>query len=117
MNNRGYSDIGYSFLVGEDGNAYEGRGFSTQGAHTRGYNSQAIAISFIGNFENRNANAAAQRAANDVIACGISRGYISPNYELFGHRDGGCTACPGKYLYSTIKSWPRFSGRGLKKYC
>ncbi|CAH1802794.1 unnamed protein product [Owenia fusiformis] len=117
MDRNRWSDIGYNFLVGEDGNAYEGRGFSTEGAHTYGYNRNAIAISFIGNFEYRNANAAAQRAAKDVIACGISRGYISPNYELFGHRDASCTACPGKYLYSSIQSWPRFSRRRLKKYC
>ncbi|CAH1797019.1 unnamed protein product, partial [Owenia fusiformis] len=117
MNSRGWSDIGYSFLVGEDGNAYEGRGFSTQGAHTRGYNSQAIAISFIGNFENRCPNAVADRAAKDVIACGISRGYISPTYELFGHRDAGCTTCPGRCLYSSIQSWQRFSRRSLKKNC
>ncbi|CAH1797130.1 unnamed protein product [Owenia fusiformis] len=117
MNSRGWSDIGYSFLVGEDGNAYEGRGWTTVGAHTRGYNSQAIAVSVMGNFMSRAPNAAALRAVQDVIACGISRGYIRSNYELFGHRDGGCTACPGDRLYTTIRRWPRFSTRQIRKYC
>ncbi|CAH1798702.1 unnamed protein product [Owenia fusiformis] len=117
MNSRGYSDVGYSFLVGEDGMAYEGRGFTTVGAHTRGYNSRAIAISVMGNFMRRTANAGAQRAIQDVIACGISRGFVRSNYELFGHRNGGCTACPGDQLYNTITRWPRFSRRRIPRYC
>ena len=35
-------DIGYSFLVGEDGNIYEGRGWRASGAHCVGYNSKSI---------------------------------------------------------------------------
>ncbi|TPP66324.1 Peptidoglycan recognition protein 5 [Fasciola gigantica] len=35
---RGYSDIGYSFLIGTDGQIYEGRGWGVVGAHTYGYN-------------------------------------------------------------------------------
>ena len=38
----GWADIGYSFLVGEDGNVYEGRGWSLAGAHCIGYNSKSI---------------------------------------------------------------------------
>lgn len=39
-----------SFLVGEDGGAYEGVGWEIQGAHTYGYNDIALGIAFIGNF-------------------------------------------------------------------
>ena len=35
----GWCDIGYSFLVGGDGNVYEGRGWDEIGAHTGGFNS------------------------------------------------------------------------------
>ena len=38
----GWSDIGYNFLVGEDGNIYEGRGWGKVGAHARGHNSDSI---------------------------------------------------------------------------
>ena len=34
----GWPDIGYNYLVGEDGQAYEGRGWNKEGAHTYGYN-------------------------------------------------------------------------------
>ena len=49
----GWSDIGYSFLVGGDGNIYEGRGWDIIGAHTAGYNSKGYAASFIGSFMNK----------------------------------------------------------------
>lgn len=35
MNSRNWDDIGYNFLVGGDGNVYEGRGWLKQGAHTK----------------------------------------------------------------------------------
>ena len=33
-----WSDIGYSFVVGEDGNVYEARGWDAVGAHTLHHN-------------------------------------------------------------------------------
>lgn len=45
MDTNGWNDIGYSFLVGEDGNVYEGRGFDRVGAHTLGHNT--VALGFI----------------------------------------------------------------------
>lgn len=45
-----WHDIAYNFLIGCDGNVYEGRGWDKVGAHTYGYNKKAIGISFIGCF-------------------------------------------------------------------
>lgn len=39
-----------SFIIGGDGNIYEGAGWHKIGAHTRGYNSRSLGIGFIGNF-------------------------------------------------------------------
>lgn len=50
MNTQKWCDIGYNFLVGEDGRVYEGRGWTTLGAHARSYNHISIGISFIGSF-------------------------------------------------------------------
>ena len=47
----GWDDIGYSFLAGDDGNIYEGRGWDRVGAHTKGYNSRGLAVSFMGNYK------------------------------------------------------------------
>ena len=46
-----WEDIGYQFLVGEDGNVYEGRGWERMGAHAPGYNTQSIGICVIGDFQ------------------------------------------------------------------
>ena len=36
--------------MGGDGNVYEGAGWHEVGAHTKGYNTKSIGITFIGNF-------------------------------------------------------------------
>ncbi|KAM4640710.1 peptidoglycan recognition protein 1-like isoform 1-T1 [Discoglossus pictus] len=104
----GWCDIGYNFLIGEDGRVYEGRGWNTIGAHALQYNPMSIGISFFGTFTNRNPNSAAQNAAKSLISCGVSKGYIKPGYVLNGHRDVIATDCPGNTLYKTIKSWPNY---------
>ncbi|XP_052705678.1 peptidoglycan-recognition protein SC2-like [Crassostrea angulata] len=109
MDTRGWNDIGYSFLVGQDGNVYEGRGWHHVGAHTQGYNSRGFAASFMGNFMTHLPNAASMNAVKALIACGVQKGYISPSYHLYGHRDVGSTECPGDQLYKEIQSWPHYS--------
>nr|XP_014425775.1 peptidoglycan recognition protein 3-like [Pelodiscus sinensis] len=47
MNSKGWCNLAYNFLIGEDGNVYEGRGWNTEGAHTYGYNDIALGIAFI----------------------------------------------------------------------
>ena len=37
-----WDDIGYSFVVGEDGNIYEGRGWNKIGAHSPAFNRDSI---------------------------------------------------------------------------
>lgn len=50
LDDRGWWDIGYNFLIGEDGNVYEGRGWNYVGAHAPGYNTQSIGICILGDF-------------------------------------------------------------------
>lgn len=40
-----------SFLIGSDGNVYEGAGWHKVGAHTRGYNTRSMGVALIGNFQ------------------------------------------------------------------
>ncbi|CAC5407389.1 PGRP [Mytilus coruscus] len=108
MDSRKWADIGYSFLVGEDGKIYEGRGWDKVGAHTSGYNSRGLAASFMGNFATRAPNSAALNAVKKLIQCGISKGKVSQSYALFGHRDVSTSTCPGTALYNVIKTWARF---------
>ncbi|KAK3609447.1 hypothetical protein CHS0354_020383 [Potamilus streckersoni] len=109
MDGRQYSDVGYSFLVGEDGNIYEGRGWDYIGGHTLHYNSVGLAVCFLGNFMDHVPNDAALNAVKQLIACGVANHKISNSYILHGHRDVGQTACPGTKLYDLIQSWPHYS--------
>lgn len=52
IESRGWDDIGYNFLIGGDGNVYEGRGWRKMGSHTYGYNRKGLGISFVGTFMN-----------------------------------------------------------------
>ena len=104
-----WSDIGYSFLVGQDGNIYEGRGWHHVGAHTKNYNRDWFAASFMGSFTTHLPNNASLNAVKDLIDCGIQKGFISHSYVLFGHRDKGNTTCPGDRLYHEIQSWPHYN--------
>jgi len=111
MNSNGWADIGYNFLVGEDGNAYEGRGWDRVGAHSPNYNSNALGVCVMGTFMTVNPNNAALTVTQQLISCGVNLRKLSATYSLHGHRDGTCTSCPGDRLYATIKTWPRYGGQ------
>ncbi|GFY54473.1 peptidoglycan recognition protein 3 [Trichonephila inaurata madagascariensis] len=116
IDTRKWADIGYSFLVGGDGRMYEGRGWKGVGAHTYGYNSKAIGISFMGNFEKVPPSAAMLNAARNLIDCGVQKKFISASRQIHGHRDAKCTACPGAALYNIIQKWVGFKGGKLPGY-
>ncbi|OCT66138.1 peptidoglycan recognition protein 1 [Xenopus laevis] len=108
MKTNGWCDIGYNFLIGEDGQIYEGRGWQTVGAHAKNYNSNSIGISFMGTFTNRVPNSVAQQAAKNLINCAVAKNVINTDYTLKGHRDVSSTECPGTSFYNLIKNWPHF---------
>uniref|UniRef100_A0A903YHY0 Peptidoglycan recognition protein family domain-containing protein n=1 Tax=Anopheles minimus TaxID=112268 RepID=A0A903YHY0_9DIPT len=106
---RNFSDIGYQFLVGGDGNAYEGRGWTKQGAHTKGFNNDSICIAFIGTFINDPPPITQLSAAKQLIQLGLQENYLASNYSLYGHRQLAPFESPGKALFDIIKTWPHWS--------
>uniref|UniRef100_A0A1Y1LQB5 Peptidoglycan-recognition protein n=1 Tax=Photinus pyralis TaxID=7054 RepID=A0A1Y1LQB5_PHOPY len=109
MDTNRWNDIGYNFLVGEDGNVYEGRGWGKVGAHAPGYNTRSIGICVIGNYESRLPNRAALEAVQNLIAFGAAKGYITYDYALRGHRQVTATLCPGNALYNEITTWGHYT--------
>ncbi|XP_069499108.1 peptidoglycan recognition protein 1-like [Ambystoma mexicanum] len=108
INSQKWCDIGYSFIVGEDGSVFEGRGWNNVGAHAPAMNSRSIGICVLGTFTSRIPSSAALNAVQSLIRCGVSRGYIRSNYALKGHRNVSATACPGNSFYNLIRKWPQF---------
>ncbi|GEP35607.1 hypothetical protein NSZ01_33750 [Nocardioides szechwanensis] len=114
---RGWSDIGYNYLVDRFGRIWEGRYGGVDrpvvGAHTLGYNDYAFAMSAIGNFDIKKPPAAMVQAYGALFAWKLSLHGVdasSPSQlvgskafpAVNGHRDAASTACPGKYLYAKI---------------
>ena len=116
---RGWSDIGYNFLVDRFGRIWEGRYGGVDrpvvGAHTLGYNEYSFAMSAIGNFDIAQPPQAVLDAYARLFAWKLSLSNIRADatrlwvkdrylYAINGHRDVGKTACPGRYLYAKIPS-------------
>uniref|UniRef100_H0WZL5 Peptidoglycan recognition protein 3 n=1 Tax=Otolemur garnettii TaxID=30611 RepID=H0WZL5_OTOGA len=108
MDTWGFCDIGYHFLVGQDGGVYKGVGWHIQGSHTYGYNDIALGTAFMGHFVEKPPNAVALEAAQDLIQCAVVKGYLAPDYLLVGHSDVTSTPSPGQALYNIIRTWPHF---------
>ncbi|MBS4751569.1 N-acetylmuramoyl-L-alanine amidase [Nocardioides sp. zg-ZUI104] len=114
---RGWSDIGYNFLIDRFGRIWEGRAGGVDravvGAHTQGYNNYAFAASAIGNFETAKPTSKLINAYGSLLAWKLSLHGVSAASTaqrigsktfpaISGHRDAGKTACPGKHLYAKI---------------
>ncbi len=124
---RGWSDIGYNFLVDRFGRVWEGRYGGVDrpvvGAHTLGYNEYSFAMSAIGNFELVQPSDAVLRAYGAVFAWKLSLHGVSAAstaqdvgrstfQAINGHRDAAATACPGKYLYAQLPTIRAYAAAG-----
>ena len=114
---RGWSDIGYNFLVDRFGRIWEGRYGGVDRpvvvAHTLGYNEYSFAMSAIGNFDivqppqvmlDAYAQLFAWKLSLSDIRADANHLWVKDRWlqAINGHRDVGQTACPGKYLYAKI---------------
>ncbi len=117
----GWSDIGYNFLIAQDGTIYEGRDpgqnlteFEVVGAHFCAKNSGTLGISLLGNYETAAPTDPALESLRDLLAYSFEQLEIDPTASsthrgqtlehLSGHRDGCSTLCPGANLYSLLSS-------------
>lgn len=107
QNSRGWCDIGYHFLVGQDGKVYQGRPERRIGAHAANANSNNAGVSFIGTFTSVAPSSAMMNAGARILK-GLSSGYgIALNRtKVKGHRQVGTTAtsCPGNALYNRLQN-------------
>ncbi|XP_061393454.1 peptidoglycan-recognition protein SD-like [Musca vetustissima] len=104
-----FDDIAYNYLIGNDGNVYEGRGWKYQGAIAKGINAGSINIAFMGVFNNQ----LPSQAALDVVKLLLDKlktdQKLKEDYKIFGHRQLSPTVSPGDALYAEIQTWPKWS--------
>jgi len=121
---RGWSDIGYNFLVDRFGRIWEGRAGGVDlpvvGAHTLNYNNYSFAMSAIGNFDIAKPGSKVVQAYGKLMAwklslhgvdAGSTRQQVGARAfpAINGHRDAASTACPGRYLYAKIDKITRLA--------
>ncbi|XP_073325452.1 N-acetylmuramoyl-L-alanine amidase [Pagrus major] len=107
---REWSDIGYSFVVGSDGYIYEGRGWRHLGTHTRGHNNIGYGVSIIGNYTTTlPSRYAMDLLRHRLVQCAVDGGGLMANFTIHGHRQVvNYTTCPGDAFFSEIRSWEHF---------
>ena len=94
---RGFSDIGYHYVIHPDGLVEVGRDVNIAGAHCSGHNSKSIGICYIGGMTADNKKAKdtrtdAQKVNLKVLLQAMRKLY--PNAKIHGHRDFAAKDCP-----------------------
>ena len=113
---RGWSDIGYNYLIAPDGTIFKGRDPEAgdqdlvRGAHFCGSNSNTTGICLLGNLSLVNATDEAVNSLTELLNWKTLKDELDPlassshplNSSLriiAGHRDGCATECPGNNFY------------------
>ena len=89
---KGWSGIGYHFLVRKDGTIYQGRPEGVVGSHAKGSNSDSIGICFEGSYMTETMNQTQINAGRELVA------YLKKKYGITTvqkHKDVCSTNCPG----------------------
>lgn len=103
---RGWSDIGYHFVVYLDGTVVSGRPVSRVGAHVKGRNRDSIGVCYIGgvdeNGKPKDTRTLEQMQSMELLLEDLLKEY--PHATLHGHNEFSSKACPSfnardEYLY------------------
>ena len=102
---RGWSDVGYHYLIRLDGTIEVGRPLHKQGAHTRGHNGDSIGIAYAGGLhqgEPTDTLRPVQERAF-ITLCHALRQVLCRPLVLHGHREFSSKSCP------CFDMFPRFT--------
>ena len=93
---RGFSDIGYHYLILVDGTVETGRPLSAIGAHCKGHNAHSIGICYVGGLNDKGKPAdtrtPAQCEAMRTLLTSLKHRF--PDATIHGHRNFAAKACP-----------------------
>lgn len=94
---RGFSDIGYHYVIYRDGSIHTGRDESVIGAHCTGHNTNSIGVCYIGGCASdgktpKDTRTAEQKQSLVKLLNELKTKY--PQASIHGHRDFANKACP-----------------------
>lgn len=97
VQNNGWADIGYHYVIDLDGTIEAGRDIETIGAHCKGHNPNSIGICYVGGrdkntLEAKDTRTDAQKASLVLLLKYLRSRY--PQARIYGHRDFSDKACP-----------------------
>ncbi len=125
----GWNDIGYNYLIAQNGAIYSGRDaqgsqLNTEdnvvGAHVGGRNTNTMGVCLLGNFQEVFPAARQQNALENLLAWKALKENLDPfasamhpagstsallTGTIAGHRDGGATSCPGNKQYNLLPEY------------
>lgn len=116
---RGWSDIGYNYLIAQNGDLYLGRDPATgeqsdvRGAHFCGSNSGTMGVCLLGNYETALPSEDMINRLIKLLAWKSDFNQLEPESfsshplnaslgTIAGHRDGCATSCPGENVYRQL---------------
>lgn len=111
---KGWGDIGYHYVIGRDGEIYEGKsgGDKVVGAHVYCNNIGTMGVSVMGNFELEEPSTKQINSLKAILSKLTQNHNLQANVNsnfhgkslpnVIGHRDLAATACPGKNLHSLM---------------
>lgn len=105
---RGFSDIGYHYVIYRDGSINEGRDVQISGAHCTNHNTNSIGICYIGGVDTLNnpkdTRTKEQKQSLIELLCALKKLY--PKATIHGHCEFAKKACPSfnaNLEYKSIK--------------
>lgn len=101
---RGFSDVGYHFVIGLQGELWAGRSLEFQGAHTKGHNN-SVGVSYVGGLTSDGHNpkdtlTEAQEAAFLRLVETLRNKY--GDLDVRGHNEFSSKACPS---FDVVEKW------------
>ncbi len=94
---RGWSDVGYHYMIDWKGRIFQGRPVDRLGAHTEGNNRGSIGVVLLGDFSRQRPPIEQVASMKTLLRWLIAVHGISPK-SIQGHNQFKYTLCPGKHL-------------------
>jgi N-acetylmuramoyl-L-alanine amidase len=93
---RGFSTIGYHYLVKLDGTIEEGRSVHDMGAHVRGHNADSIGVVYVGGCDEDMNPKDTRTDLQEFVLTNLLASLMEmyPNATLHGHNEFAAKACP-----------------------
>ena len=93
---RGWSDIGYHYVVYLDGTIHEGRNVNLVGAHCEGQNANSIGVVYVGGVDKKNKAKDTRTDAQKESLVNLLKQLrkLYPKAKIYGHRDFSAKDCP-----------------------